>query len=135
MLTDAPQVSGATTFTKLEPGICWRIAPDPRTTTLTEGCGVRIDNRPLRRGRGQLQEGSGRMTTPYIDKWAEVVRAARKAYKAKLRIEKIKRLAYEATPEWHEYDNALTETREAREAMLRAEELAETEGGVFLPWE
>ena len=75
------------------------------------------------------------MTTPYIDKWAEVVRAARKAYKAKLRIEKIKRLAYEATPEWHEYDNALTETREAREAMLRAEELAETEGGVFLPWE
>lgn len=32
MLTDAPQVSGATTFTKLEPGICWRIAPDPRRT-------------------------------------------------------------------------------------------------------
>lgn len=43
---NAPQDWQRTTFTKLEPIIRWRIAPDPRTTTLTEGCGVRIDNAP-----------------------------------------------------------------------------------------
>jgi len=75
------------------------------------------------------------MTEPITEKYAAVIRAARRAYREKRRIETALRRRVEQTPEWIAYDDARAVTEDAHQAMLAAEELGRTEGKIYLPWE